>query len=220
MTGEELHHLRNVNRAKNGDELEVIDAKGSLYFGRIRDIDSREAAVEIVRREYREKPPLRIIAAPSLTKKKNMSLMMEKLAELGVDEIRPVIMTRTDEKYAPSMLKKWQRIAQQSLKVNKKLWPTEIYPPVRLDELLEDAAFTGTKLLLHADGESRLPADIRCPVICLIGPPGDFVPEEVARIREKGYLMVKINDSILKTETAAVAGAAILAFSLPAGVEG
>jgi 16S rRNA (uracil1498-N3)-methyltransferase len=212
LTGDELYHLKTVNRAKKGDELEVIDGKGSLYYGNIRDIGNHEAVVEILKRESRDKPPVRIAAAPSLTKKKAMNLMMEKLSEMGVDEIRPVIMTRTDEKYAPAMLQKWRRIALQSLKVNKKLWPTDIFPPVRLEELTEDVKTVGTKILLHATGERVLPTDIRYPAICLIGPPGDFTPEEKDRLLAQGFIPVKINDGILKTETAAISIAAILKF--------
>ncbi len=210
ITGEELHHLKKVNRAKKGDKIEVINGKGALYFGNIRSLKDREAIVEITSEERQAKPSSVITIAPSLTKKKAMNVMVEKLAEMGVDEIRPVIFARTDEKYSSSMLKKWQRIALQSLKVNKKLWPTQIYPPVNLRELIESMQDIQLKILLHVEGEIVPPLDICKSVVSVIGPPGDFAPEERERLLKKGFIQMKINDSILKTETAAISIAAIL----------
>lgn len=210
ITGEELHHLKRVNRAKKGDKIEVIDGKGALYFGSIRSVKYHEAIVEITGEEKQDKPSTVITIAPSLTKKKVMNVMVEKLAEMGVDEIRPVIFARTDEKYSSSMLKKWQRIALQSLKVNKKLWATQIYPPVSPWELTESMKDAEVKLLLHVEGETVPPIDICESVVSVIGPPGDFVPEERELLLTKGFIQMKINNGILKTETAAMSIAAIL----------
>ncbi len=218
ITGDELHHLKTVNRAKSGVEVEVIDGKGALYIGRIQALSSHEAVVEIMGRETRERPAIRMTIAPSLIKKKAMAVLVEKLAEMGVDEIRPVVFTRTDEKYGPSLLKKWQRIVMQALKVNKKLWPTVIYPPVNLHELIENTRDAGTKILLHVDGD-RVSIPGICQrggnVVSVIGPPGDFLPEERTLLKENGFSEINLNDGILKTETAAMSIAAILTFYTP-----
>lgn len=220
ITGDELHHLKTVNRAKSGTEVEVIDGKGMLYTGKIQSLGNHEAVVDIMGRETREKPARRMTIAPSLIKKKAMAVLVEKLAEMGVDEIRPVIFTRTDEKYSPSMLKKWQRIAMQALKVNEKLWPTELYPPVKLQQLIENTRAAGAKIVLHVEGTRNSIADI-CQndgnVISVIGPPGDFLPEERNLLKENGFNEINLNDGILKTETAAISIAALLMFHIPRG---
>lgn len=218
ITGDELHHLKTVNRAKNGTEVEVIDGKGALYTGKIQSLNSREAVVEIMGRETREKPAIRMTIAPSLIKKKAMAVLVEKLAEMGVDEIRPVVFTRTDEKYSPSMLKKWQRIAMQTLKVNEKLWPTEIYPPVKLQQLIENTRDAGAKIVLHVEGNrNSIPEFCQHSVVSVIGPPGDFLPEERNLLKENGFNEINLNDGILKTETAAISIAAIIMFHTPRG---
>ncbi|MCP5107759.1 MAG: 16S rRNA (uracil(1498)-N(3))-methyltransferase [bacterium] len=210
VTGDELHHLKTVNRAKNGDTVEVFDGKGTLCSGEIRTINAHEAIVAVAAVERRDKPPVRISIAPSLIKKKAMHLMVEKLAELGVDEIRPVIFARTDEKYSPAMLKKWQKIALQSLKVNKKLWATVVYPPVDLPKLVENTAEITTKVMLHMDGETGPLPGITPPVVGIVGPPGDFLPREREWLKQNGFIEININDGTLKTETAAIAIAALL----------
>lgn len=212
ISGDEFYHLKTVNRAGSGDRIQVFDGKGNLYDGTLRTVKGHEAVMDITRREVREKPAAAVIIAPSLIKKKSMSVMVEKLTEMGVDEIRPVIFARTDEKYHSSMLEKWRRIALQSMKVNGKLWPTEIYPPVDLRELTGFATETaiGSRILLHAEGVKGPFPVVRPPVISIIGPPGDFFPGERELLVKNGFIQYNINDGILKTETAAISIAAIL----------
>lgn len=210
LTGDELFHLRNVNRAKTGDEIEVVNGKGSLYTCEIRKIDKEEALVVVEKEENQPKPALRTIIAPSLIKKKAMTLMIEKLTEIGVDEIRPVLYTRTDEKYSPSHLKKWQRLAVQALKVNKKLWLSDVSPPVSLNEIIKLSQNVKTKLLLDKNGKEIAGRTFTFPAIAIIGPPGDFSKEEKELLLKNDFASYKLNNYILKTETAAISIAAIL----------
>ncbi len=221
ITGEELHHLRTVNRAVKGDGLEVIDGKGHLYRGEIRSVNSREAVVGIINKEFREKPANRVIMAVSPAKKRALNVMIEKLTELGVDQIRPVVFARTDEKISASALEKWRRIALQSLKVNKRLWATEIYAPIPLKQLparlaemetetSSDSPAAVQRLLLDIDGQSGPIRRTGCAAAAVIGPPGGFTAEEKEFLMEAGFRGHRINDCVLKTETAAISIAAIL----------
>ena len=215
ISGDEYHHLKTVNRAKCGDSLEVINGQGSLFFGEIRAMKSNEALVQVLKEEKSEKPPARVIIAVSLLKQRPMNLLIEKLSEMGIDVIRPLIFTRTDEPYSPSRLKKWQRIAAQSLKVNKRLWQTEIYPPATLKELIQSPLPVNTKILLDISGTK--PADIfqqvQFPVISVIGPPGDMTDQERQFLIENRFTPYNISDCILKSETAAMSIAAILSYT-------
>ena len=210
ISGDEHHHLRYVNRAKCGDQIEVIDGRGSLYFGEIQAMNANEAVVRVEKEEKSEKPPVSTIIAPSLLKSRSMNIMIEKLTEIGVDEIRPVFFTRTDEKYNPSRLKKWNRIAVQSLKVNKKLWRTDIYPPVSLDEIIAISTVAGARVLLDITGEPASVNRWEPPVFSIIGPPGDVTAEERDRLVKGGFTPYRINDYVLKSETAAILIGAVL----------
>ncbi|MCI0470477.1 MAG: 16S rRNA (uracil(1498)-N(3))-methyltransferase [Candidatus Aminicenantes bacterium] len=210
LTGDELFHLRKVNRAAAGDQVEVIDGQGALFVGTIDTIDKNKAVIVIEREEIKPRPAVKTIIAPSLIKKKSMSLMIEKLTELGVDEIRPVLYSRTDEKYRHSMPVKWQRIAGQSLKVNKRLWLTGIHPPVSVAGIIEFSKNTATRILLDKDGENIDGREFLFPVIAVIGPPGDLAAEERDLFLGNGFIPYNINDCILRTETAALAIAAFL----------
>lgn len=211
VSGDELFHLRNVNRARVGDPVQVIDGAGTLVIGKIRSINEKEAVVAVEECVKEPPPALKIVVAPSLVKKRAMNLMIEKLSEIGVDEIRPVIFEHTDEKYTPSMLTKWQRITAQSLKVNKKLWMTRIYPPVSPAEIAPLAHSVQSRLALDTRGEPLVPAAVPLPALVVVGPPGDFTGEEIGLFDHNGFGRIRVNPCTLKSETAAISIAAILA---------
>jgi 16S rRNA (uracil1498-N3)-methyltransferase len=213
LNGDEYHHLKNVNRAKPGDPVEVIDGQGSLFIGEIQSMKPDEALVSVKKIEKSPKSPVKVIVAPSLLKQHPMNVMIEKLTEIGVDEIRPVMFTRTDETYSPARLKKWNRIASQSLKVNKRLWLTDIYPPVSIEQILEISQPIQTKILLDIPGQNPGNAAWQFPVIAVIGPPGDITAAEREILLQNGFIPYKINDAVLKSETAAISIGAVLKYA-------
>jgi 16S rRNA (uracil1498-N3)-methyltransferase len=211
IVGDEYHHLKNVNRAQIGDRVELIDGQGALFCGTIRALKTREALVDIDKEQRTTQPPVHITIAPSLLKQRPMGFLIEKLAELGVDEIRPLIFSRTDEKYSVSRVKKWQKIADLSLKVNKKLWNTPVYEPVYLPQFINQSVGAyKTRILLDIGGDTPFPQLWQFPAIVVIGPPGDFTHEEREQLLNSGFLRYNINDSVLKSETAAISITAIL----------
>lgn len=212
IVGDEFYHLKTVNRSRCGDEVEVVNGQGWLFTGEIGSLTSTEAVVRIKSESQIEKPSARVIVAPSLLKQRPMNIMVEKLAEIGVDEIRPVLFTRTDDTYASSRLKKWERIAVQALKVNRRLWSTEIFRPVSVAEIIEIARPIETRILLDITG--RLPGyePWHAPVIAVIGPPGDITDEERQQLVNGGFAPYRINHCVLKSETAAISIAGILKF--------
>jgi 16S rRNA (uracil1498-N3)-methyltransferase len=210
INGDELHHLRHVNRAKCGDIIEVINGKGSLYTGEIRAFKPGEAIIDIKQEETCDKPGSNIIIAISILKQRPMGILIEKLSEMGIDEIQPIIFTRTDEKYNPSRLKKWQKIAIQSLKVNKRLWSTVIHEPLTFAHFITYSARFDTKLMLDISGDIATTNQWPHPILAVIGPPGDYCEDERAGLVKNGFMRYNINDAVLKSETAAISIAAIL----------
>jgi len=210
IEGDEFFHLKSVMRGKQGEEVEIINGKGDLFFGKITEISKNQAFVHIQKTKKKNPPLSKIIIAPSLLKIKPMNEMIEKLSKIGVDEIRPVIFNRTDSKPSASKKEKWNKIAQQSLKVNKKLWQTSIFDPVKVQKIISYSKKIKTKLLLDLNGSEELKPNFSFPVISVIGPTGDFTEKERELFIKNGFIPVKINDCILKSETAAIAIGAIL----------
>jgi 16S rRNA (uracil1498-N3)-methyltransferase len=210
IDGEECHHIAKVMRCRPGDELEIVNGRGRLVYGRIAVAKNNCLQVNVQRWQDFPMPAPRVIIAPSLTKGHAMNWLIEKLTEMGVDEIRPLQCERTDVSFAATQLRRWEKIAGQSLKVNKKYWLTRIFPPVAPAALVSQSEKIPGKILLDIAAPKKSGLTFSFPVLAVIGPPGDFTEAEKDFFRGAGFDAVLINDGILKTETAALAIAAIL----------
>ena len=110
-----------------------------------------------------------------------------------------------------SQLRRWEKIAAQSLKVNRRYWLTRILPRSRPPPSSPRRKRLPAKILLDVDATRKLERPAAFPVLAVVGPPGDFSAAENGSFSGKhGFLPALVNDGILKTETAALAIAAIL----------
>ena len=210
IDGDEFHHIVHVMRYRAGDELEVVNGRGRLATGRIVVVKGRSLQVDVLGVDDFPLPAPRVIIAVSLTKGHAMNWLVEKLSEMAVDEIRPLVCERTDVSWNAAQLRRWEKIAAQSLKVNRKYWLTRILPPVSPADLAAAAETMPAKVLLDLTATRKLSPPTAFPVLAVVGPPGDFSDGEREMFRASGFLPALVNDAILKTETAALAVAAIL----------
>ncbi len=210
LVDEEAYHLKKVLRVKKGKEIEITDGDGTLYFGMVDSFLENSVRVKIEKTKRFDKKKKNIIIAPSLLKRASMNLMIEKLSEIGVDEITPVLFNRTELKTSDKIIQKWEKIAIASLKVNKSVWLTKINLPVILKDLIEKYKLINNKIMLDIDGNTKVSDKTVLDTIAVIGPPGDYIIAEKNLLIENKYKSIKINSSILKVETAAVSIAAVL----------
>lgn len=204
---EEAGHCLRVLRLGVGDEVMLTDGKGFFYQAVIAAATQKRCMVKLISKTEQEpfwNGHLHLVLAPT----KNMDRMewlAEKATEIGFDELtflncrfseRKVIKTDRIEKIVVSAVK-------QSLKARK---------PV-VNEMMDfrkfmERDFPGQKFIAHCyEGEKPLLKDVLQPdedAVVLIGPEGDFSPEEVALATEKGFQAVSLGKSRLRTETAAL----------------
>lgn len=204
---EEAGHCLRVLRLGVGDEVMLTDGKGFFYQAVIAAATQKRCMVKLISKTEQEpfwNGHLHLALAPT----KNMDRMewlAEKATEIGFDELtflncrfseRKVIKTDRIEKIVVSAVK-------QSLKARK---------PV-VNEMMDfrkfmERDFPGQKFIAHCyEGEKPLLKDVLQPdedAVVLIGPEGDFSPEEVTLATEKGFQAVSLGKSRLRTETAAL----------------
>ena len=207
MPEEEAGHCLRVLRLTVGDEVMLTDGKGSFYKAVISAATNKRCQLKVIEELPQEKGWtgwLHLAMAPT----KNMDRtewFAEKATEIGFDELtflnsryseRKVIKTERIEKILVSAVK-------QSLKASK---------PV-LNEMMDfnkfiSQEFHGQKFICHCnEGEKKLLKDVVIPgedAVILIGPEGDFSPEEVAKAMACGFIPVSLGKSRLRTETAAL----------------
>ena len=251
LDAEESVHLVRVLRHRAGDEVSVIDGRGTLYRCVLEVADARGAEARVVE----EQPgfgahPYHLTMAVCPTKNiDRYEWFVEKATEVGVDVIAPVIGERSERKVLKT--ERLRRITLSAAKQSLKAAVPAVAEPRSVRDFIADAPADALKLICYCfDDVPRIPiseglsrqvaaaANLRfahpsqpdgwappvheatgghgfagsttCPadsIYILIGPEGDFSPEEAALARENGWVPVSLGESRLRTETAAVVAA-------------
>ncbi len=219
LFGAHAGHLSRVLRARVGQEFE-ISAGDQLRRGRVLSVaDDR---VEFELGEIVEAPAAPQIAVLlSVIKFDRMEWAIEKLTELGVASIVPLVARRTDARLAAAAgkrVERWRRIALEASEQSRRARPPEIAAPSVLKDVL--TLESDCKLLLneneaHASvGELLDPGCAKNSLALAVGPEGGWTEDEVKMLEGAGWRSVSLGETILRTETAAIVGvAAVLALA-------
>ncbi len=211
ISGEEFHHLYRVLRHRVGDTVGIFDGERE-YVGRIETLNAREgvAVVKILREAPALFPPVEVTVAVSPPKGQRLDDLISRLVEIGVKRIVPTICDRTVRR--PKERKdRWHRIVLSAVKQSRRTDVPEVLPPMGLREVLEafsdyEGKFAG---IIGSDTPITTLSPHRRNVI-LIGPEGDFTPEEREVIRRAGFKGFSLGRIVLRVETAALLSAACL----------
>lgn len=219
LEGDEHRHLARAARVGAGDEIWIFDGSGRRVLARVDKVGKDRTEVAVLKmEEERGTPRTRIILAQGLMEAKKLETVLEKSAEIGCSDFIPVASARSlkaTEERADRKLERWRRIAREAAKQCKSRLLTEVHPPRPLAELLR-APETDRRLFLSEHGGRPLKdivtsAAAPASVLLLVGPKGGWTEGEEAALRGAGFEAVSLGRRILRAETAAVAGAALLA---------
>ena len=214
---EDSKHCVKVLRMTGGDLIEIVDGNGNLYTCRITMAHPKRCAVEVVERV--EQPPhwgCRIVLGIAPTKHLDrMEWLAEKCVEMGVDRIVPLRCHNSER----TVLKtdRLKKIMVSAMKQSLKATLPQLDELTPVEQLMREP-FDGVRCIAYCD--ELLPREQRqtlasaykpcCDVMVLIGPEGDFSPEEVQVARESGFAPVTLGDSRLRTETAGMMAVAFI----------
>lgn len=210
---EEAAHCLRVLRLSQGDKITLTDGKGYFYEAQISVASAKRCSVSILNKTFQPfywRGHLHLAMAPT----KNMDRtewFAEKATEIGIDEIsflncrfseRKVLKVERIEKIVVSAVK-------QSLKARK----PQINEMTSFDKFVRQD-FPGDKFIAHCyAGEKPLLKDVLSnekDTLVLVGPEGDFSPEEVELALSRGFRPVSLGMSRLRTETAALVAAHLM----------
>ena len=234
LDADESAHCCRVLRHRVGDEVHVIDGLGTMYRCRLVDDNPKGAEAEVLEAfPGWGGHPYRLTVACCPTKNNDrFEWFVEKATEVGVDRIVPLIGDRSERKVYKT--DRALRIALSATKQSLKSRIPEIVEPLSVKDFLRQdepaspchsgPAFPchsgldpeSLKLIAYCfEGDTKrisiqeaLKAYDGNDITILIGPEGDFSPEEARLAVEHGYIPVHLGASRLRTETAAVLAAA------------
>ncbi len=216
LKGEELHHARNVMRLVPGDEIELVDGLGNMHRATFFSISSKKAELEINSTETENNPSFSLTMAMGIVKGERFEWALQKCTELGVAAFIPLITERTEVRPSKAWprLKRLEKIIISACKQCERARFPVLESPVLLEDLTPDEY--DLAIVLWESGASpslnEAVGDIAEPGSCLlvIGPAGGFTNGEINHLVERGFITAGFGPRILRTETAATAGAAVL----------
>jgi 16S rRNA (uracil1498-N3)-methyltransferase len=219
LTGGEAHHLFNVFRLKTGDKVELFDGAGTLVTASVEKATGKRVSLKIIDLEKIKKPDSpEIVIAVSFPKGERFDWLIEKCTELGADRIIPVIFERTiKQPKNPKAAQRWRNIAIATAKQCRRIFLPQIDMPATLSEVLSALKKRHNKMeILVGSLEPKSPPLIAKhfgakDVIAFVGPEGGITKAEKALLEGCGAKFVRLTNTILRVETAALAFAAILA---------
>jgi len=211
---DESQHAIKVLRLQAGDHIEIIDGKGGFYKAEIVFPHHKRCEIRVLEKlaESHKRPyNLHIAIAPTKNIER-LEWFAEKATEIGIDEITPVICRFSERKKVRH--DRLEKILISAMKQSLSAYLPKLNEQCTFDEFLK-RTISGQRFIAHChDEESKKQlSSLYIPkqdVTVLIGPEGDFSPEEVENAMKSGFTSVSLGNSRLRTETAGVVACCVV----------
>lgn len=218
MEGEEFHHLTNVMRSRVGDKICLFNGDGCFYFAEIKTINKKSAEIVITRKEEsKNEPTIHLSVFQALAKGDKLSLIMQKITEIGATELCLFESDFSDVKAHSNKQERMDSISISAAKQCGRATIVEskgIYKIKDIAEMISeyDAFFVAYE---NEDGHTLTDSllknkDNLKKVAIMIGAEGGFSEKEINLLKESGADIVSLGKRILRTETASIVCAGLI----------
>ena len=215
LEDKDFHHIKNVMRMKENDQVEVIYDK-KLYICRILNIDNCKLEIVSIEKENNELNK-EIIIALGLVKEQKMDLILQKLTELGVTKIIPVNMERSivklDNKKEAKKLERWNLICKEASEQSKRNVIPLVSEVINFKDLTKiDADLKLVCSVSEKDNliNTYLENNNYNIILLVIGPEGGISNKEEQYLKDNNFSLVSFGKLVLRVETACIYIASIL----------
>jgi len=222
LDGREGHHLARVLRVRSGDSVLCFDGTGREADAVVRKVSRQGVLLEAGPTRKLPDPPFSISLAAAVPGQGKLDEIINQATQLGARRIIPLITERTLLRQIPAADRKqerWLQVAVEAAKQSGMVRIPEVQPVQRLDSLLSSFSRYDRVLLASVEGpwedlRSLLSSGPPREILLLIGPEGDFSPEEVRQAVEAGAARFSLGPTVLRCETACVAALSVVSFLL------
>lgn len=221
LSAEESRHALQVLRVKSGDVIDLFDGKGGEYRGIVIAVKNNTVSLSLDKSKARSVTLPQITLAVSVIKPERMDLLLQKASELGVGTIIPLLTERTvvrlPKERWDAKLVRWQKIVKEACKQCGQTQIPTVHPVRKMEDFLKEQKNTEL-LLIPTLATSTMPLEealrksSATKATVLIGPEGDFTPQEVGMALQKGALPVSLGPLVMRSETAALYMLSVLLF--------
>ncbi len=209
LSEETSRHVVQVLRMNEQEQIVLTNGKGHTQIAEIISTDKKKTKVKIVRRTYSEQTTPKTAIAISLIKNTNrFEWFIEKATEIGISSIFPLICKRSEKTHF--RMERIHSILISAMLQSQQSWLPEITNPQRFDDVVKNENYE-QKFIAHClEGKKKQLKDVTiesASKIVLIGPEGDFTPEEIELATGQNYIPIALGKTRLRTETAGIVAA-------------
>ena len=213
-------HIVQVLRMQNGGQLQLTNGKGILFTAEISDNNRKKCIVTVIQKSEIANLKSKIIIAISPVKNNTrFEWFLEKATEIGVSEIIPLLCERTEK--TTFKFERMKSILVSAMLQSQQCWLPVLHEPVRYDKLWQSSKTLPKldeyqqKFIAHCINDAKrnladMINDALSSKIILIGPEGDFTPDEIELALQNHYSAVSLGETRLRTETAGIVAATLL----------
>ncbi|MBU5455494.1 16S rRNA (uracil1498-N3)-methyltransferase [Keratinibaculum paraultunense] len=224
IVGKDTNHIKDVLRLKKDDIIE-ISSGGRVYICKIIKFDNKKVITKIIKSfQGKHESPIHIALYQGIAKGDKMDYLIQKVTEIGVKEIYPIITNRTivkikNKKKEQSKLDRWRAIAEEAAKQSKRDFIPKVQNIMSFKEMLDklegekniivpyemEKSISFKDILNNIEGEK---------INLIIGPEGGFEREEIQLLKSVGGQSITLGSRILRTETAGLVASTIILYEL------
>lgn len=211
---ENSRHAIQVLRLTKGDRVLLTDGKGHLLSAKIFDDHRKHCQVTIESTQFFPRPEKQVTLAISLLKNRNrFEWLLEKITELGVTRIIPLLCARTEKENA--RVDRMEAVLISALLQSRQVWLPKLSAPLPFNSIRDWKLEEGSNFIAYCEEVPKKPLSTLLPVtspysLIAIGPEGDFTPTEYDLALEEKFIAVSLGKTRLRTETAGVAAVSLL----------
>jgi 16S rRNA (uracil1498-N3)-methyltransferase len=212
LSRDESRYLLKALRLAEGERIEVFDGQGFFAMATLQGVDSGEPYLDIQQPQEAPKPAHELFIAVATPKGDRADWLVEKITEIGAAGLiwlqtqRSVVTPKPGSK----KFERWARIADAAARQSRRVRVPQIEGPLSLKELC-NMDFDHRLVASPIRGEHAVPKTaLQGRSVVVIGPEGGFTDDELEQMKNSGYNLLWLSPHILRTETAAIAAAAVL----------
>jgi len=203
---DESKHLQLVLRQKSGDLVHLLNGNGVKVEGYIHLSDKKGVTIKVENTVFIPKKDFQLHVALGPTKQmERFEWFLEKATELGIDQITPFLSSHGER--SKLRMDRLEKVIRTAGKQSGNPYFPKLNDLTSFKQLVKEE-YKGQKFIAHLDGTTKqhlfdiIQPNKHCMV--LIGPEGDFDPEEVQIAHEHGFQSVHLGENRLRTETAGI----------------
>lgn len=201
-------HLFKTLRGRCGESVGLLDGCGTLACAEI----TENRKLTVTARTTEPEPLVKLHLLVAAPRRNPMEQMLRQCAEIGVWAITPILTERSvalpSHENTPE---RWENILREGCKQSRNPFMPKLSSALSLNNALDQHCHTQTEAFFGAPSGTPLESfATNGAIIWLVGPEGGFSPTEEELLCACGVRPSRIGERIMRVETAAICGAAIL----------